>query len=340
MKIFIIFTLLFIGLYTIGFIGKPSKSDFFDHLYSNRIKGFSILTVIWAHGSDHLNIGGIQFIAGVGVALFLICSGYGLEKSFEKNGLHGFWRKRFWKICIPLWIVELIWECIQNTLSWKNYTNNAFLLGGGGWYLQYLLICYLIYYSVKLISKKISNKKWETIVLLVAFGLFFVYECIKPWSEAIPFLRARQMLAFPLGVMLASNKSAIETKLSLKRNQIILASFLVVTGGVFMLLTQLEEVKKMGNCVNNILSLFTVVPLALGILLLTQKCTILVRNWFLQLTGIISYELFLVQNYTQQYINSDVSAYLYVLVTVAIACVLHMVVNFLPTYIKKKINNS
>lgn len=34
--------------------------------------------IVWAHFGAKVGIGGIQFIAGVGVCLFLICSGYGL----------------------------------------------------------------------------------------------------------------------------------------------------------------------------------------------------------------------------------------------------------------------
>lgn len=46
-----------------------------------------------------LSVGGIQFIGGIGVALFLICSGYGLEVSYEKNGLKDFWMKRMLGVC-------------------------------------------------------------------------------------------------------------------------------------------------------------------------------------------------------------------------------------------------
>ena len=31
-------------------------------------------------------------LGGIGVAMFLILSGYGLNESFKKNGLDGFWK--------------------------------------------------------------------------------------------------------------------------------------------------------------------------------------------------------------------------------------------------------
>ena len=56
-----------------------------DVKYTNCIKGFSILTVIWAHTGAKLDVEAIQFIAGIGVSLFIICSGHGLELSYQKT---------------------------------------------------------------------------------------------------------------------------------------------------------------------------------------------------------------------------------------------------------------
>lgn len=84
--------LIFIS-YFLGFIKKPASFEWMDRRFTTAVKGFSILTVVWAHGGARLGVGEIQFIAGVGVAQFLICSGYGLEMSYQKNGLKGFWKK-------------------------------------------------------------------------------------------------------------------------------------------------------------------------------------------------------------------------------------------------------
>ena len=82
----------------IGFVKKLGKYQWIDRNYTTAIKGFSILTVVWTHSGARLSVGGIQFIAGIGVALFLMCSGYGLEISYKKNGLKGFWKKRL--LCV------------------------------------------------------------------------------------------------------------------------------------------------------------------------------------------------------------------------------------------------
>lgn len=80
MKNFAFLTLLFFAFYLIGFVQRPEKFQWMGRNYTIAIKGFSILTVVWAHSGAMLSVGEIQFIAGIGVVLFLICSGYDLMK--------------------------------------------------------------------------------------------------------------------------------------------------------------------------------------------------------------------------------------------------------------------
>ena len=69
MKSFAAFTVSIIFFYLIGFVKRPEKSQWMDKNYTTAIKGFSILTVVWAHTGSKLGVGGIQFIAGIGVSL-------------------------------------------------------------------------------------------------------------------------------------------------------------------------------------------------------------------------------------------------------------------------------
>ena len=122
MKYFVFFSTILLILYLVEFVKKDNRTfTFMDKDFTTAIKGFSILTVMWAHAGARLGVGGIQFIAGVGVALFLICSGYGLEMSYQRNGLKGFWKKRFLKVCIPFWIVELVGLLITQQFEIKKY---------------------------------------------------------------------------------------------------------------------------------------------------------------------------------------------------------------------------
>lgn len=56
---------------------------------------------------------GIEYPAGVGVSLFLILSGYGIELSVKKNGLNKFWIKRFFRVLVPYILTEFIFFIVQ-----------------------------------------------------------------------------------------------------------------------------------------------------------------------------------------------------------------------------------
>jgi peptidoglycan/LPS O-acetylase OafA/YrhL len=58
------------------------------------IKGLAILAVIIGHIGNFSGKARFTPLGGIGVALFLFCSGYGLTKSYEKNGLENYWMKK------------------------------------------------------------------------------------------------------------------------------------------------------------------------------------------------------------------------------------------------------
>lgn len=70
MKYFVLLTGLILACYLLGFIKKPEKYQWMDRNYTTAIKGFSILTVVWAHSGAMLSVGGLQFIAGMGKLKF------------------------------------------------------------------------------------------------------------------------------------------------------------------------------------------------------------------------------------------------------------------------------
>lgn len=228
MKYFALLTFLIFVSYLLGFIKKPEKYQWMDRNYTTAIKGFSILTVVWAHSGARLSVGGIQFIAGIGVALFLMCSGYGLEISDEKNGLKGFWRKRLLGVCLPFWVVELVGLLATSTFSIKAYLLDFCFLKPAtsyGWFMGYIVICYLIFYAVKMLIK---DRRMQMVVLFGLFAIWFVLESVFFANPDMPFLRARQMLSFPVGILLAVNKDKIERTLTKTKN------ILILTGGYSM----------------------------------------------------------------------------------------------------------
>lgn len=225
MKYFVLLTVLIFMCYLLGFIKKPEKYQWMDRNYTTAIKGFSILTVVWAHSGAMLSVGGIQFVAGIGVALFLMCSGYGLEISYEKNRLKDFWRKRLIGVCLPFWIVELVGLLCTGTFSIKTYLLDFSFLKPAtsyGWFMGYIVICYLVFYAVK---RLIKDSRMQMVTLFGAFAIWFVLESVFFANPDMPFLRARQMLSFPVGVLLALNKDKMKRTLTKAKN------ILILTGG-------------------------------------------------------------------------------------------------------------
>ena len=225
MKCFFIETSVIIVLLVFGYLfsEKNDAQKWMNRNFTTAIKGFPILTVVWAHSGAMLSVGGIQFIAGIGVALFLICSGYGLEISNEKNGLKDFWKKRLLGVCLPFWMIEFIGLLVTGRFTIEKYLMDfAFIKPATsyGWFMGYIVICYLIFYTVK---RFIKDSKMQTMALLGAFAIWFVLESVFFANPDIPFLRARQMLSFPVGVLLAMMKEKVENTLTKTNSTLILA---------------------------------------------------------------------------------------------------------------------
>ena len=342
MKYFALFTCLIFVSYLLGFIKKPEKYQWMDRNYTTAIKGFSILTVVWAHSGARLSVDGIQFIAGIGVALFLMCSGYGLEVSYEKNGLKGFWKKRLLSVCLPFWVVELVGMIVTGTFYIKTYLLDFCFLKPAtsyGWFMGYIVICYLIFYAVK---RLIKDSRMQMLVLFGVFAIWFVLESVFFANPDMPFLRARQMLSFLVGVLLALNKDKIERTLTKAKN------ILILTGGgtvclLFMAIAQLNVVKNLPYLVSNALALLTCLPMAIGIMVFGKSFSELFENKMLATIGMISYEIYLVHAFTLGMIKqSIISVFIFEVVTYVLAYILHIGMRkvkndrFNSSYIDKK----
>ena len=223
MKYFALLMATFFVFYVAGIKNRMENFKWMDRNFTTAVKGVAIFTVVCSHSGARLGVGKIQFIAGIGVSLFLICSGYGLEISYEKNGLKEFWKKRLFSVCLPFWMVELIGLLITGTFSVKTYLLDFSFLKpatGYGWFMGYIVICYLIFYTVK---RFLTDRKIQTLFIFGVFAVWFVLDSVFFANPDMPFLQARQMLSFPCGVLLAMNKDKIEQALNKTKSLLILA---------------------------------------------------------------------------------------------------------------------
>lgn len=277
-----------------------------------------------------LNIKYIQFIAGIGVCLFLICSGYGLEESYKKNGLKDFWRKKVIKVYLPFCIIELIGMTIFYKFSLKDYLLDiAFIkrITSYSWYMLYIIICYFIFYVWKRISLKLNISENKAMIMLLSFFIcWFILDSIFFANPLMPFLRARQMLAFPLGILLSKKRKEIKNLLSYKIRSYILIMVFVICGCFFMGITQISFIKNLNYIIQNTLSIFTVFPITLSIIIIAYYNSKIISNRFFKALGKYSFEIYLIHSFTLALITPSI-----------ISLLLFLVITLISTYAYHKI---
>lgn len=184
----------------------------------------------------------------------------------------------------------------------------------------YIVICYLIFYAAK---RFITDEKLGTLLLTAAFALWFLIESLLFAQESMPFLRARQMLSFPCGVLIAQHKSDIEKYLTKAKSTLICAG-----GGImcllFMAVTQLEAVKQLPYLLSNLMALLTCFPMAIGLLAIGKPFGDVFQNRMLVAVGTISYEIYLVHAFTLVFMtDSLIMVCAFIIMTVVLANVLN-----------------
>ncbi len=330
MKYFLLFSGIELIAVLLGYLKHPfSQILWMSRDYTTVLKGLSMLTILWSHVGACCGIKGVQFIGTVGVSLFIIFSGYGLQLSVEANGLKEYWKRRFFHIMLPYWIVEGIGLAASGRLTFKTYLLDCLFLKPAiepGWFMQYIMICYLLFFLVKLMVKRMNPNEpeiFEKVTLYGAFLIWFVIDSMFFARPDMPFLRARQMLCFPFGVSLAKNREVLERAVS-KPEPFFLGGFI---GLLFMGITQLPAVKELPYIFQNTLSLFTVFPLAMAVLTITKRHMWLVNNWMLEQIGLVSFEIYLVHSFTMEIIQMSPSSFAFFLgVTTVGVWLLHMLI--------------
>lgn len=289
--------------------------------------------MVWAHSGARLGVGGIQFIAGVGVCLFLICSGYGLEMSYRVNGLPGFWKKHLFNVVVPFWIVEFIGLSLKGNLSFDIFIKDFLFIDAAtsyGWFMQYIVICYLIFYGIKRITER-TSEQIQLCVFFAAFTVWFIIDSVLFAKPDMPFLRARQMYAFPIGIAIAQYRISI--KHFFERTSTLVWGGII--GIVIMAVTQTNFINSFPVLFANMLSIFTVVPLAFAVLSMATKMPLMVKSSTMKWCGLVSYEIYLVHAFTLSFVKPRIfSIFLFLVITSGLAGLLHMLLKVKENFVR------
>ncbi len=267
---------------------------------TKKLKRIAILCVLIGHGfSWHTTFywNYLGYAGAVGVALFLILSGYGMAKKYvidfqneerdKKIFLH-FWKDRIIRVMLPYWtilIIQLLLDgiilkrrigrkmIIINFLGYVDYDNpNLVCIDSTMWYITFLLVHYLIFSIIWFIPK--LNNKIKLIVLLFVYILGYVFKVYLTADWQFNYF------TFYIGVLLA-NISCEGKKEHDNLKKMLGLIFLLIS---FFIVTTPSKIPYM-----TVMQIYSV-SFALGLVLLLNDRY---ENIFFKFLGESSYEIFL-----------------------------------------------
>lgn len=257
------------------------KTEFMSMDYTQVMRCVAILMVMLQHLSGFV-FGSRVFtpFGGGGVAIFLIISGYGLTLSAKKKGLSAFWSKKAVRVFFPWMVVWAVMLTIRGYGNEGSTLPTLFLLTRFNWYLQYLLLCYAVFY----VGHRWCNK--YRLWLLVAFAaVTFVV-----WGN----IQAEQAASFVVGCLLAEREKFYSwTRGHLKAIALFgLVAFVLSLGikQVWTVRNLMENVSLLEHSVNICLK-FSLASFVMALCFIAFR---VINGSWSKWIGKISYELYLV----------------------------------------------
>lgn len=286
---------------------RKEGSELLPPSLSQELKGFAMLAIIFAHigyflVSDHRFLFPLSILAGVGVDLFLFLSGFGLAISALKKQLSpiDFYKRHAPKLYVPLWIVlvplfAIDFYFLGKSYSWQ-YIGQSLLgifpsadlfsdINSPLWYFTFILFLYVIFPLLFVRQRPLLS---ALLVYLAVKGVFLLH---LPFLYDVEHLYELHILAFPIGIGVAGlyARYAKERKILEGRLEAmgvwLRAGIILPLLGVFSYFAYFSGI---GTPAQEYISL-TLVLLALTLFILNRS-----RFSLLYLSGILSYELYLI----------------------------------------------
>lgn len=214
------------------------KDVFLEKRDENIIKGMASLFVIISHlilgiqrETEGLNavISAFIILGQVGVLIFFFISGYGMYKGYgQKKPKLNFWYKRLFHMYLPCVIIQFIfWLIKMLQVEQFHFQRILFESFFYAWFIDVILIQYLIFYLSWLLSKGKQN-----ILILFSFlfniipaFIFYVLKFEARWYNALWF--------FPIGMLVAWKEEKLIDFIYRKwaRCIVVFSSLLLIMGG-------------------------------------------------------------------------------------------------------------
>ena len=305
------------------------------------IKGLAIACIVYGHLGNFFGIRYLTPLGSIGVAMFLVVSGYGINESWKKNGPHAYWRKRIVSVFLPYAVIELAALPLRG--GWRSFGQAVLDLTGIastyylGWYMRWILICYTAYYLFALLPGG-----WKTLYFgFLAFGIGTIL--------FTPGRYAAQSFSFFFGILL-SDHPAFCRRVGKWCWRFFTIMFLV--GCTSLAVKQLPAVRSAGRIPMNLIEILIAVGFAFAFSLLNyciwqgitanNRVSETVASkifWPLWALGAISYEMYLTHGYTLWVVKlSPLGALCFYVLTIGIAACVHVIIKRVQDKVRRTMN--
>lgn len=289
------------------------NTDILSHENTLWTQGISAIMVMLMHFI--MQIEGypriVNILGSIGVAAFLFISGFGLNESYKKSGLAGYWHKRIVRVIIPCWLVFLFKLPFEEQFSLSRLVHNLLFTDSELWFVDYIVRWYIIYWLARRLSPRHTTK------ILAVFSVAFIFA---------QQLMCEQAFSFFCGYIVSQHYDKVRQTSRGRIIKFTAAAF--AYGTAFMLIKEIPFVRGyIGTVPFNVILLNIKLPLAVAIItapyILPQLKRLRPISWF----GKISYEIYIVHFFVLPFVTDFLSIIKYMAASTVIAAVFNRINN-------------
>lgn len=255
-------------------------TNFFNREQTTVLRGIAALMIVVLHVAIAWECHRVVNLPGsVFISAFIVMSGYGLNESYKRVGLEGYWRRRMRRIVVPWWAYLCVLYLIKGFPGWKAAVLEAVFIDTDYWFMTFIMWSYLTYWA----SRKLFKKSW--MMVLVVFGFVSL--------NMMEQMAAEQSFSFLAGVWLSEHITEVRSWPLRRALKIALVSMCI--GLFFVALKEIPAVHALKyTLAYHYILLMIKLPLAVPMLLLPLLIPALCKSRLLWLSGIASLEIYLV----------------------------------------------
>ena len=226
-------------------------SDLFCRENTSSVRALAIIEIVLCHlgGMDKVPLNPVFAFTPfgyLGVALFFFFSGYNLYfncMAKPDSWYKGFWKKKFFRICLPFFISNLLFE-LFSFINGSQYSGPGdLLLGVLGiklknntlWYIRsillFYLLCYICFMLYPLFRRMVSKRLYLTVS---ALPVMLVYHYFTSRYSAFSHFTVTVPMPFLVGALIALWGDYILPFWTRHRGKLILAlTFLLILSHIY-----------------------------------------------------------------------------------------------------------